>query len=128
MTTPDLIYIASGILLVALCTTAAYLVAMTIREEVNKHMSKITETLAQLQADVEANTAKVEKARAEIVQKISDLEAALGEVTPEVQTALDNLKTAVNAGSASAQAIDDVVPDPAPPAEPSPAPADPPSE
>lgn len=64
------------------------------------------------------------KAKGEIVAKIGDLETAVanaGQVTPEVQEALDAVK-------ASAQALDDVVPDQVseppveePPVEPTPA-------
>lgn len=60
--------------------------------------------LAQGLADL---TAQTDKARAEVVQKIADLEAAIanaGNTTPEVDAALEALK-------ASVQASDDVVPD-----------------
>lgn len=52
-------------------------------------------------------TAQLTKVRTEVLTKISDLEAAIanaGQVSPEVQTALDALKTEV-------QAIDDINPD-----------------
>ncbi len=61
--------------------------------------------LAQQLTDV---TAQNEKARAEILQKIADLEAAIvaaGNVTPEVEAALSALKTSV-------QTDDDIVADP----------------
>ena len=67
--------------------------------------------LAQALDDLKAQT---DKARAEVVGKITELETALaqaGAVAPEVQTAFDALK-------ASVQASDDVVKDaPAAPAD-----------
>ena len=60
--------------------------------------------LAQGLTDLKAQT---DKARAEVVKKIADLEAAIanaGNTTPEVDAALEALK-------ASVQATDDVVPD-----------------
>lgn len=63
-------------------------------------------TMSELAADLATVTAQVDKARAEIISKIADLEAALADVvtTPEVDAALAALKVAV-------QATDDVVPD-----------------
>jgi len=60
--------------------------------------------LAQGLTDLKTQT---DKARAEVVQKIADLEAAIanaGNTTPEVDAAIEALK-------ASVQATDDVVPD-----------------
>jgi len=61
----------------------------------------------QLAQELAALQAQVDKANGEILQKIADLEAAIaaaGNVTPEVQAALDALK-------ASVQSVDDIVPD-----------------
>lgn len=61
----------------------------------------------ELKAQIEALTAQNEKAKTEIIGKISDLETALanaGETTPEVDAALAALKTSV-------QGSDDIVPD-----------------
>lgn len=63
--------------------------------------------LAQSLADV---STQVDKAKAEIVAKIGDLETALanaGNTSPEVDAALAALK-------ASVQGVDDIVPDPVP--------------
>lgn len=119
----DIIYVAAGFGLVALCLTVALLVAEKIREEVKKNMNEIIQSLAELKQQVEANTAQTEKARLEVVQKIADLEAAIAD-NAGVPEALAALKAAVNQGTAASQAIDDVVPDAAPPA-PEPTPTEP---
>lgn len=65
-------------------------------------------TQAELAQQLSEITAQNEKAKAEIVGKIADLEAAIangGNTTPEVDAALASLK-------ASVQSTDDIVPDP----------------
>lgn len=67
-------------------------------------------TQAELAQSLRDVTAQNEKARAEILQKIADLEAALaaaGGTTAEVDEAVAALK-------ASVQVDDDIVPDPVP--------------
>jgi len=64
-------------------------------------------TQAELAQALTALGAQLEKARGEITQKVSDLEAALAgaaNVTPEVQAAFDALKAKV-------QVLDDLNPD-----------------
>jgi len=61
----------------------------------------------QLAADLAALKKQTEKSKTEIINKIDTLEDAIvnaGQVSPEVQEALANLKTAV-------QGVDDIVPD-----------------
>lgn len=61
----------------------------------------------QLAAELAALKAQSEKSKTEIINKIDTLEDAIvnaGQVSPEVQEALANLKTAV-------QGVDDIVPD-----------------
>jgi phosphoglycerate dehydrogenase-like enzyme len=73
-----------------------------------KLLKSIIMTQAELAQQLTDVTAQNEKARAEILQKIADLEAAIvaaGNVTPEVEAALSALKTSV-------QTDDDIVPDP----------------
>lgn len=68
-------------------------------------------TQAELAQQLTALGTQVDKAHTEIVQKVSDLEAAIqaaGNVTPEVEAALDALRTKV-------QVLDDLNPDTAPP-------------
>lgn len=65
----------------------------------------------ELAAELTALKEQADKANAELVQKIADLEAAIvaaGNTTPAVDAALAALKTSV-------QSVDDIVPD-APPA------------
>lgn len=62
---------------------------------------------SELAAQLTALTEQTEKAKAEILQKIADLDEALqaaDDVTPEVQAAFDSLK-------ASVQGVDDIVAD-----------------
>ncbi len=62
---------------------------------------------AQLAQDLKDLKEQNDKARAEVLQKIADLEAAViaaGNVTPEVEAAFADLK-------ASVQTDDDIVPD-----------------
>lgn len=71
---------------------------------------KMAENQEQLAAELVALKEQNEKAKAEIVAKIAALEEAVnnaGTLTPEVQTALGDLKTSV-------QGTDDIVPDEAP--------------
>ena len=73
-----------------------------------KLLKSIIMTQAELAQQLTDVTAQNEKARAEILQKIADLEAAItaaGNVTPEVEAALTELK-------ASVQTDDDIVADP----------------
>lgn len=73
-----------------------------------KLLKSIIMTQAELAQQLTDVTAQNEKARAEILQKIADLEAAIvaaGNVTPEVEAALSALKTSV-------QTDDDIVADP----------------
>jgi len=72
-----------------------------------KLLNQIHMDQVQLAQELAALQAQVDKANGEILQKIADLEAAIaaaGNVTPEVQAALDALK-------ASVQSVDDIVPD-----------------
>lgn len=71
----------------------------TIHMNINEAITIIKDTKTQL-----------EKAKAEILKKIDDLETAPGTLTPEQEAAITELKTA-------AQVLDDVVPD-APPIDP----------
>ena len=64
-------------------------------------------TQAELAQALRDAAAEADKAKAEVLQKISDLEAAIstaGSTTPEVDEALAALKTSVGG-------IDDIVPD-----------------
>ncbi|WPH57829.1 hypothetical protein [Mycobacterium phage WXIN] len=73
--------------------------------------------MSELSDKLVAVTAQLSKARNEVVGKIDELTAALEAAQvddPDVAQALADLQTA-------AQAMDDVVPDPAPPAEETPA-------
>lgn len=80
------------------------------------------ETQADLLKAVTDLTAQVDKIGTETkttLQKVTDLEAALANqtgVTPELQAAFDALKTHV-------QAVDDLIPDAAPPTPPTTEPA-----
>lgn len=70
-------------------------------------LNKIMASQAQLAQDLIALKAQNDKARAEILQKIADLEAAVanaGNTTPEVDAAFADLK-------ASVQSDDDITPD-----------------
>jgi len=66
---------------------------------------------SELAAKLTALTEQTEKAKAEILAKLADLDAALqaaDDVTPEVQAAFDALKGSV-------QGVDDIVADATPP-------------
>lgn len=83
-------------------------ILFNIKSKLNYIMAKQSELAAQI-ADF---TAQLGKAKDEILAKVAALEAQIGtgsdEVTPELQAAVDNLKSAV-------QTLDDIVPDaPAP--------------
>lgn len=68
---------------------------------------KIIMTQAELAQALNDASTQADKAKAEILQKIADLEAAVnnaGNVTPEVEAAFTALKSKV-------QGIDDIVPD-----------------
>lgn len=70
-------------------------------------LKRIIMNQQELREALEATTAQNEKARVEILQKISDLEAAVanaGNTSPEVDAALAALR-------ASVQTDDDIVPD-----------------
>lgn len=81
-------------------------------------LNQINMNQEQLLTELNQLKDQVEKTRIEVAGKISNLEEAIinaGNVTPEVETALQQLK-------ASVQLVDDIVPDavelpPAPPAE-----------
>ena len=82
--------------------------------QINRKINKMAESQIQLADDLNKLSDQIKKIGTETsatLQKVSDLEAALasaGNVTPEVQAALDALKV-------QAQATDDLVPDaPAP--------------
>lgn len=73
----------------------------------NSKLDTIMATQAELAQELRDLKAQNDKARAEILQKIADLEAAIvaaGNTTPEVDAALADLK-------ASVQTDDDIVPD-----------------
>jgi hypothetical protein len=73
----------------------------------NLKLALIMATQAELAQELRDVKEQNDKSRAEILDKIADLEQAVidaGNVTPEVQTALDELK-------ASVQTDDDIVPD-----------------
>lgn len=74
-----------------------------------KNQKKIMATQEELATQLLALKEQTDKANAELVQKIADLEAAIvaaGNTTPAVDDALAALK-------ASVKAVDDIVPDPA---------------
>lgn len=76
-----------------------------------KKLDKIMSDQTQLAADLQALTAQTEKAKAEIIAKVAELEAAItnaGNTTPEVDAALAGLKAAV-------QGVDDLNADAPPP-------------
>lgn len=78
-----------------------------IRSELGAIKEITMTTQTELAQGLEALQAQTDKARAEVLGKIADLEAALGNadsVSPEVQAAFDALKGSV-------QAVDDIVPD-----------------
>lgn len=75
----------------------------TIIKKLNSIMATQEEHAAELRAVKEQN----DKARAEVLAKISALELAIGQTTPEVDAAMADLK-------ASVQTDDDIVPDAAP--------------
>jgi len=67
----------------------------------------ISMTQAELLQALQDAKAEADKAKAEIVQKIADLETAIGNAgntTPEVDAALADLKSSI-------QGVDDIVPD-----------------
>jgi chromosome segregation ATPase len=72
-----------------------------------KKLNQIIMEQSELAAQLTALQTQTEKAKAEILAKIADLEGALDaadDVTPEVQAAFDALK-------ASVQGVDDIVAD-----------------
>jgi seryl-tRNA synthetase len=74
---------------------------------INQKLNQIMATQAELAQQLRDVTAQNEKARQEILKKISDLEQAIidaGNTSPEVDEALTALK-------ASVQTDDDIVPD-----------------
>ena len=78
-------------------------------KKINKTLKKMAENQAQLAEELGVVKAQVEKITTEYTTRIATLEEALvaaGNITPEVQAALDGLK-------ASVQIADDVTPDPA---------------
>lgn len=78
-----------------------------IPASIEERLDKIMTTQAEFALQIEALTAQNDKARAEVLGKIADLQAALdaaGTVDPAVLAAFDSLK-------ASVQADDDIVPD-----------------
>lgn len=87
-------------------------------------MNAIIQALAEVQTTVDAITAQVDKARAEIIGRISDLEAAIASADPAgIQAAVDALKSSVGTLTIASQAIDDIVTDAVtPPSEPPPVP------
>lgn len=78
-----------------------------IRQALVDIKESIMTTQAELTTQITALKEQNDKARAEVLQRIADLEAALPQdVSPELQAAFDSLK-------ASVQADDDIVPGPA---------------
>ncbi|MBP8100964.1 MAG: hypothetical protein KAY54_03685 [Burkholderiaceae bacterium] len=78
-----------------------------IPASIQERLDRIMTTQAELALQIAALTEQNEKARAEVLAKIADMQAALdaaGAVDPAVLTAFDSLK-------ASVQADDDIVPD-----------------
>jgi chromosome segregation ATPase len=76
-------------------------------EDILKILKLIKMEQSELAAQLTALQTQTEKAKAEIISKIADLEGALDaadDVTPEVQAAFDALK-------ASVQGVDDIVAD-----------------
>jgi hypothetical protein len=76
-------------------------------KQIVKLLNQIIMTQAELKQQLEDVTAQNEKARAEILAKVADLEAAIiaaGNTTPEVDAALTALKVSV-------QMDDDLNPD-----------------
>lgn len=74
---------------------------------INHLKDTLMETQEQLATDLQALSQQADKAKAEIVQKLADLEAAIataGSTTPAVDAALAALK-------ASVQGVDDIVAD-----------------
>jgi ABC-type transporter Mla subunit MlaD len=65
--------------------------------------------MATLEEQLDAIIAQISKASGEITDRIDELEAELGQITPSAQQKLDALK-------AAAQTLDDIVPDAPPPA------------
>lgn len=94
---------------------------------VMKALKRIIMNQAELAQSLNDLKTQADKAKAEIVKKVADLETAItnaGNSTPEVDAALANLKGSV-------QGLDDLNPDaapPAPPTEPTEPPAEPPTE
>jgi chromosome segregation ATPase len=81
-------------------------------KEILNKLNQIIMEQSELAAQLTALQTQTEKAKAEILSKIADLEGALDaaldaadDVTPEVQAAFDALK-------ASVQGVDDIVADP----------------
>ena len=79
-------------------------------DSIHSLLNKIKMTQEELAAELAALKLQEEKAKTEIIAKIAELEQAIvnaGTVSPEVQSALNELK-------ASVQSVDDILPD-APP-------------
>jgi hypothetical protein len=79
---------------------------LTELEEIKQILKEIKMTGAEALTAIQAVGTQLQKAQAEIVQKITDLEAALANanLSPEAEAALADLK-------AKAQGLDDIVPD-----------------
>jgi chromosome segregation ATPase len=119
-----MILVATLAAIPALTVGGALVVAGILRKEVKEKMNALLQQLQEVNASVAVARQQIEKARVEVISKIealntriSELEEALanGNVTPEVQAALDAVKASLTELKAASQAIDDVVPDaPAP--------------
>lgn len=81
-------------------------------EEILKNQVTLNERITTMADDLTTQLTGLEdqltKASTEIVNKIAELEHLIGTIPPEAQAKLDELK-------ASAQALDDIVPDQPPP-------------
>lgn len=81
-----------------------------IPASIQERLDRIMTTQAELALQIAALTEQNERARAEVLAKIADMQAAIdaaANVDPAVLEAFDELKVSV-------QADDDIVPDPAP--------------
>lgn len=81
-----------------------------IPASIQERLDRIMTTQAELALQIAALTEQNERARAEVLAKIADMQAAIdaaANVDPAVLEAFDALKVSV-------QADDDIVPDPAP--------------
>lgn len=99
--TPETIVLLFFVFLILLIT----IVALSILTHLK--LKEIIMNQEQHAAELLALKEQNDKARAEVLQKIADLEAAVGQTTPEVDAAFAALK-------ASVQTDDDIVPDPEP--------------